>query len=296
MNNNTPNNGVDDNTINTPSQAVSATMGIGMDFVKLIMRMIFVKTMTFINYFLETLKDELASIVPNQNDLNNVQNNNATLLNAIEAISQSPEFQQKWTEFSETIAQLMKVLVQKVANVTQNEVNDIVTRLVDMAEKNTKASVYGVGMGVLDGVCAIPPIVPFCAMATVASTASKVGSNTLITMIETSSKMVMILAKVLGENAQPIMDTIDRINEFMEYLRNARDSINAGITNVANTVSSVANTASDAVSNATNNMNIATQKGGVYHFLKSSNKSTMKNKNKNKNKVKNTNKTIRKRN
>lgn len=215
---------------------VLKTVEIGTGFIQIISKIAFYKTINFLNYFLETLQNEISSFAPSDKDVQSSQSYNETLLKTIEQISQSPEFQKKWVEFSNTIASLLKILLQKVADATENDLQFILDKFTDMIEKNTKNAIYGAGNAALDGVCSLPPLIPFCTMANIAGTVSKVGGTTLITMLETTNKMALVFSKVFGDTAQPIINTIENVQNFINYIQNTKNLIENKIQNVSNTI------------------------------------------------------------
>lgn len=251
--------GVNKNTTNTPNTTnevditsiLSSTFAISSEFAKLIYSIVFTKIVDFINYFLQQLKEQLEGIVPTEQEEQQIIDTNVTLLKAIETIIQTPEFQQRWREFAEEIAQLLKILLQRISEVTGNEFEEILNKLMDLVEKNTKAFVNGVGSGALEGVCALPPAVPFCELAIAVSTGSKLTGKTFVTFLETSSKLADAFSKVFGETAEPIVNTIQKTRDFIDYIKNLQESVTSGITQGMNKIQTTLENVNDRVSNVT---------------------------------------------
>jgi cell division protein ZapA (FtsZ GTPase activity inhibitor) len=229
------------NPIQTPKTVVMKTLNISSGFFNLIARMAFVETMKIINYFLETVKDEISGFVPSENDKQQVFNNNITLLKTIERISESDEFKKRWELFAENISNLLKILLDKIAETTGNEVNSVVEQLTQLVEKNVKNAVFGAGSGALRGVCALPPVVPFCMMANIASTTSKVGGETIITMLNSASKMADAFSKVFGDTALPLANSIQKARDFFDYIESTRQQLEQGVTNISNKATNIIN-------------------------------------------------------
>lgn len=223
----------------TPNSVAMKTLNISTDFFNLIARMAFVETMKIINYFLETIKDEITSFAPSENDKQQILNNNVTLLKTIEYITETDEFKQRWKLFAENISNLLKILLDKIAETTGNEVNSVVEQLTQLVEKNVKNAVFGAGSGALRGVCALPPVVPFCMMASVASTTSKIGGETIITMLNSATKMADAFSKVFGDTALPFANTIQKARDFFDYIENMKKQLEQGVTNVTNKATNI---------------------------------------------------------
>jgi gas vesicle protein len=217
---------------NTPSSVAMKTLNISNDFFMLITRMAFVETMKILNYFLETVRDELSSFAPSEKQSNELYNVNVTILGTIERIVDTEEFKQKWRDFSENIANLLKLLLEKVSDTTENEVNSIIKNLTKLVEKNVKNAVFGAGSGALRGACALPPVLPFCMMANIASTSANVGGETIITMMNSASKMAEAFSKVFGDTALPMAETIQKARDFFDYIESMKNSITDNVSNI----------------------------------------------------------------
>jgi prefoldin subunit 5 len=224
---------------NTVYDVSMKTLNISSDYFKIIMRMVFVEVMKILNYFLEMVRDEIQAFAPNVEELSNIQNQNMTLLKTIEMISESPEFQERWKEFAENIASLLKILLEKIKLSTENEFSIILDQLTDLVQKNVKNSVFGAASGALEGVCALPPAAPICMMASVASTTSKVGGQTIITMLNSISKMAEAFSQIFGDTALPFAETIKKTRDFFDYIDNMKQKVNSNIENVTNKASNV---------------------------------------------------------
>lgn len=245
----------------TPYNISMKTLSIGQDYFKLIVRMIFVEIMKILNYFLETVKDELATFAPSVDEASSVQATNMGLLKTIEMISESPEFQEKWREFAENIASLLKILLEKIKITTGNEFNEILEQMTELIEKNAKNAVFGAGAGALRGICAMPPVVPFCMAASVASTSANVGGETIITMLNSVSKMADAFSQVFGDTAMPFAETIKKARDFFDYIESMKEKVQQNIQNISNkademvsNVQNISNKANEVVSNVQSNV------------------------------------------
>lgn len=216
-------------TDSQPKGILSASFGLTTEFIRFIYSVGMTETIKILNYFLSLLKSQLENLIPSEQDQKDAIETNASLLQAIETIVENPEFQQKWRDFSEKIAQLLKVLLTKVLDTTETEVKQIMEAFVDLAQKNTEALVNGVGMGIMEGICVLPPVAPFCELAVVVGTGSKLTGKTVLTALETTSKLSEAFSKILGDSAQPIVETIQSIQDFIQYVKTMKE-------NVSNTV------------------------------------------------------------
>lgn len=239
-----------DNNVSTT--IMSNTFGISKDIIILISKMGFIESMKIINYVLTTIKDNIAAFAPSDTDINNSKQQAQQLLYVINMIAESPEFKQKWADFSQKISQLMKILLQKISQATSEEFDEILDKFVQLAQKNIMNSIKGAGAGALRGVCAIPPVVPFCMMASVASTTSKVGGDTLITMLNTVAKLSEALSRIVDDSVNPFVETIQQAKDMFNYIQNIQNTINSKVEGVQNLVSSNIEKAQQLTNNPTN--------------------------------------------
>lgn len=207
---------------------LSASLGLSTEVVKFIYSLALTQVVKFMNYFLTKVKDTIESIAP-MGDAETTMETNQQLMNAINIIIQSPEFQQKWEELSETLAQLLKVLLSKVEETTSNEGQKIIDNLRELVEKNTKNTIYGVGNAGLDAVCSLPPLVPFCSIANVVSVGAKVGTQTFVSSMQTINQVSEAFSKILGDTAMPIANTFNKVFEFVNYVKELQSKIEGGI-------------------------------------------------------------------
>lgn len=213
---------------------VDTSISISKEVIILIAKMAFVEVMKIINFFLEQIRDYIVVFAPTDLDINTSTNKGNDLLRVIETISQSKEFQDKWEQFSQNIASLLKILVEKVSEATSNDVDIIMQKLTELLEKNITNAVSGAGAAALRGVCALPPAVPFCMMANIASTSTKLGGETLITMLMTASKLADALSKIIGDTALPFVETIQKAKDFITYIQDMQKQLSSNIDNIQN--------------------------------------------------------------
>jgi hypothetical protein len=258
---------------------LSASFGLSSEFIKFLYTIGLTETMKILNFFLSNIKTQIENFVPNEQDKNNAINENASLLQAIEIIVKDPVFQQKWRDFSEQIAQLLKILLERIVDVTENEAETIMNNIMNLVEKNASTFVNGLGMGIMEGVCALPPLVPFCELAIVVGTGSKLTSQTFLTMMETTTKLAEAFSKILGDTAEPIVETIETIQGFIDYIKNIQNTISSsvvsGMNNVQNTLQTYQQPTQQPRQQQTQQ-----QTGGEKKYLKKNNKTSKRQKSK----------------
>jgi hypothetical protein len=267
---------------------LSASFGLSKEFITFIYTIGLTETIKILNYVLSTIKTQLEGIVPNEQDKQQAINTNISLLQTIEMIVKSPEFQKKWSEFAEQIAQLLKILLSRIADVTENEAQEIMDNLTNLVQTNAGTFVNGLGMGIMEGVCALPPVVPFCELAVVVGTGSKLTGKTLITAMDTTSKLAEAFSKVVGDSAQHIVETIESIQGFIQYIKNAQENISTGVVDGIQkvqkgleTISKTSTSTSTSTPQKQPYSDISEQVGGEKKYSKKSHKNTSKRKKQN---------------
>lgn len=228
-------------TIQQPQQSqdnasiIGASLGLSTELVKFVYSLALTQLVNFMNFFLTKVKDTIESIAPN-GSAETTMDTNKQLISAIQIIIQSPEFQQKWEELSENLAQLLKVLLSKIEQTTSNEGQKIIDNLRELVEKNTKNTIYGVGNAGLDAVCSLPPLVPFCSIANVVSIGAKVGTQTFVSSMNTLNQVSEAFSKVLGDTAMPIANTFSQVFEFVNYIKDLQSKVQGGIAGTMNSI------------------------------------------------------------
>lgn len=183
-------------------------------FYKMIYEYYIVYSLKIINYFFRKLKIELEAFSGYENTLEHYSDQNKIMRRSIMNVLKSKEFREKWKEFTLVMAELVGELLEKVKVEVKGELGEILEDVVALMYKNVKNTVFGVGTGVVDGICAVPPMLPFCEAMVVISTGSKLTSETFLTFLRTGSKMADSFNKVFGDSAEGIADTINKSREM----------------------------------------------------------------------------------
>lgn len=183
-------------------------------FYKMIYEYYIMYSLKLINYFFRKLKIELEAFSGYENTMEHYSGQNKIMKKSIMNVLKSKEFREKWEEFTTTMAELIGELLEKVKVEVKGELGEILEDVVALMYKNVKNSVFGVGTGIVDGICAVPPMLPFCEAMVVISTGSKLSSETFLTFLRTGSKMADSFSKVFGDSAESIANTINKSKEM----------------------------------------------------------------------------------
>jgi len=202
-----------------------------------IYEVIIVKSLEIINVFYGLLNSQLQMI-----DGTTVgSDKNEMMMKSIENVIKNPEFKRQWEFFSQELAELLGQLLDKVKEQTDKQLDSISNDVVKLAGENTKAIVMSMGLGIMDGICAIPPFLPICELMLVAGAGSKLTSQTFMTFLRTVNKMADSFEVVFGGEAEKVASFIKKWKSIYKEINDTID----GLTNIPTNI----------VNNATNSIN-----------------------------------------
>ena len=104
--------------------------------------------------------------------------------------------------------------------------------LVDMVETNTSNLVKGIGMGIMDGICSVPPLGVICELSQIAQTSTELGIETFRSFLKTTNHAVKAYEKIIGETAIPIAEQIQSVINFLNYINNTASRIQSKFENL----------------------------------------------------------------
>jgi hypothetical protein len=232
-----------------------ASANLIFNLLKLVYEYVILYSLKIINFFYQRLESELKSFAGDADSINGEIDENRRLLKAIEIVIQSPEFQQKWNEFTTILAELIGSMVDKIRQELDGEFGEMINDITDLVYKNTKTAAFGIGLGVLDGVCALPPMIPICELMIVAGTGTKLTSETFLTFMRSVTRIANSFSKVFG-------DTSDKFANVIKQSLDMYTTITDLISNASNIGVSAINEASNKVASLTPSTQQITLKGG----------------------------------
>jgi hypothetical protein len=232
-----------------------ASANLIFNLLKLVYEYVILYSLKIINFFYQRLESELKSFAGDADSINGEIDENRRLLKAIEIVIQSQEFQQKWNEFTTILAELIGSMVDKIRQELDGEFGEMVDDITDLVYKNTKTAAFGIGLGVLDGVCALPPMIPICELMIVAGTGTKLTSETFLTFMRSVTRIANSFSKVFG-------DTSDKFANVIKQSLDMYTTITDLISNASNIGVSAINEASNKVASLTPSTQQITLKGG----------------------------------
>ena len=213
------------------------------NLLKLVYEYVILYSLKIINFFYERLEDELKSFAGDATSTNAEFDKNKRLLKAIEIVIQSPEFQQKWNDFTTILAELIGSMVDKIRQELDGEFGEMMGDISELVYKNTKTAVFGVGLGVLDGVCALPPMIPLCELMIAVGTGSKLTSDTFLTFMRSVTRIANSFSKVFGDTsdkfASVVKETLDMYTTVADLITNASNIGVGAINEATKTVASL---------------------------------------------------------
>jgi hypothetical protein len=232
-----------------------ASANLIFNLLKLVYEYVILYSLKIINFFYQRLESELKSFAGDAQSINGEIDENRRLLKAIEIVIQSPEFQQKWNEFTTILAELIGSMVDKIRQELDGEFGEMIDDITELVYKNTKTATFGIGLGVLDGICALPPMIPICELMIVAGTGTKLTSETFLTFMRSVTRIANSFSKVFGDTsdqfANVIKESLDMYTTITELISNAS---NIGVNAI--------NEASNKVASLTPSSEKITLKGG----------------------------------
>lgn len=262
-----------------------ASANLIFNLLKLVYEYVILYSLKIINFFYQRLESELKSFAGDADSINGEIDENRRLLKAIEFVIQSPEFQEKWNGFTTILADLIGSMVEKIRDEVDNEFGEMIDDISELIYKNTKTAVFGVGLGVLDGVCALPPMIPICELMVAVGTGSKLTSETFLTFMRSVTRIANSFSKVFG-------DTSDQFANVIKESLDMYTTITDLITNTSNIGVNIINEASDGIASITPSNTQISLKGGKSKTQKHNRKQKQLYNNKSRKKIKNKSKII----
>tara|TARA_Y100000782_G_scaffold30644_1_gene34085 strand:+ start:19758 stop:20906 length:1149 start_codon:yes stop_codon:yes gene_type:complete len=214
-----------------------ASIGLAFNIMKMVYEYVILYSLKMSNIFLSQLEVRLKDFVEDAGEKEKLMNSNKVLTITIFDVIRSKEFQEKWDEFTTVISDLVGKLVSKIAKETDVELEGMAKDITDLFYKNTKNAVKGIGRGVMEGICAVPPLMPMCELANVVGTGSKLTSETFLTFMRTAATMAKSFGAVFGESSEELAKSINESIEMYETVLNLMDpekGIGLSMVNAAN--------------------------------------------------------------
>lgn len=221
-----------------------ASTNLFLNIAKLVYEYVILYSLKIINFFYQRLETELKSLAGDSQSASDEIDENRRLLKAISIVIESPAFQKKWNEFTTIITELVGSLATKIREEIDGELGAIANDVTELVYTNTKTAVYGAGLGVLDGICALPPMMPICELMIVVGTGSKLSSESFLTFMRSVSRMANAFSNVFGDTSETFANTI---KESLELYSTITDVLS----NTSNIGVNVLNRASETVSSLT---------------------------------------------
>lgn len=213
-----------------------SSMNLSFNLLKLVYEYVILYSLKIMNFFYESLEDELKSFAGDSESANEEIEKNRNLLKSIEKVIENPLFKEKWNEFTDNISELFGTMIEKMRKEVDSEFSGMLEDISELFYKNIKTTVLGSIEGVIDGICAVPPLMPFCEIATVAGVGSKLTSDTFITFMKSASRIANSFSRVFGDTSDKfagvIKETIDMYETITDLISKTSD-MGVGIINQA---------------------------------------------------------------
>lgn len=214
-----------------------ASTNLFLNIAKLVYEYVILYSLKIINFFYQRLETELKSLAGDSQSASDEIDENRRLLKAISIVIESPAFQKKWNEFTTIITELVGSLATKIREEIDGELGAIANDVTELVYTNTKTAVYGAGLGVLDGICALPPMMPICELMIVVGTGSKLSSESFLTFMRSVSRMANAFSNVFGDTSETFANTIKESLELYSTITDVlSNTSNIGV-NVLNRAS-----------------------------------------------------------
>lgn len=246
------------NDVSDKATYSGASANFLFNLIKLFYEYVILYSLKIINFFYQRLESELKSFAGDADSINGEIDENRRLLKAIELVIQSPEFQEKWNDFTTILADLVGTMVDKIRKELDGEFGEMMSDVTELIYKNTKTAVFGVGLGALDGICALPPMIPICEIMIAVGTGSKLSSETFLTFMRSITRIANSFSKVFG-------DTSDKLASVIQESLDMYTTVTDLLSNTSNIGVNAINKASTKVESLTPSSplsNIGSQSGG----------------------------------
>lgn len=246
------------NDVSDKATYSGASANFLFNLIKLFYEYVILYSLKIINFFYERLESELKSFAGDADSINGEIDENRRLLKAIELVIQSPEFQEKWNDFTTILADLVGTMVDKIRKELDGEFGEMMSDVTELIYKNTKTAVFGAGLGALDGICALPPMIPICEIMIAVGTGSKLSSETFLTFMRSITRIANSFSKVFG-------DTSDKLASVIKESLDMYTTVTDLLSNTSNIGVNAINKASNKVESLTPSSplsNIGSQSGG----------------------------------
>jgi hypothetical protein len=239
LNNNKKNNNINKNSINSISSLDSKkdiqrenilenSSELFWNSLKLLYSFIVINIIHLSNFFLSQLKKRLEYILPDYGSMDSEVQQNKALINTINEIIESPEFQKRWNQTTDNIIALLKDFITKADREFGLELKKLMDQVVVMTQNTTKKMTTALTSGVYSGLCAIPIVDVICEVVDLGNVATR-GITSSVTLFTSTlvflEKINTSFQKVFGDDVLPFANTIKELIDLKNFIQNKYNEI-----------------------------------------------------------------------
>jgi len=228
LNNIDANNNIDKNNNKKNESILQNSEELLWNSLKLLYSFIVINIIHLTNFFLGQLKDKLEYFLPNYGSLEDETQQNKILINAINEIIESPEFQQQWNQTTDNIISLLKDFITKADREFGLELRKLMDQVVEMTKQTTKKMTTAITSGLYSGLCAIPVVDVICEVVDLGNVATR-GVTSSVTLFTSTliflEKINTSFQKVFGDDVLPFANTIKQLIDLKNFIQNKYDEI-----------------------------------------------------------------------
>ena len=164
---------------------------------------------------------QLKSIVPSGNDVeDSKQLSKSILRNLTDLIDNDPKFREEYIKTAKAVALFIKLGLNEVLDVFEDEGDILITRIGDSAKKiavNVSATAYDT---VQDFLSVIPGPDALIAVFNLVTSGITNGAQIMLSGIEIFGHIIQLSEKITGNTIGPAGDTIQQIETLLQMVRN----------------------------------------------------------------------------
>ena len=185
------------------------------------------------NDILKIIYDQMNLIVPSGDEVADAQKMQESILNQINELAKTPEFQQKWRELTRSLAMLLNDFINQVLTVLDEEGEETINKISKVAN-NTFVNLAATAIDTAqDALSVVPGLDAIIAMFNLFTSAITNGANSMLTALTLFNSMIDLSSKVANTGVQMDSKLVNISNQIQDFIKMLQ-SPGSGLTQRAN--------------------------------------------------------------
>ena len=185
------------------------------------------------NDILKIIYDQMNLIVPSGDEVADAQKMQESILNQINELAKTPEFQQKWRELTRSLAMLLNDFINQVLTVLDEEGEETINKISKVAN-NTFVNLAATAIDTAqDALSVVPGLDAIIAMFNLFTSAITNGANSMLTALTLFNSMIELSSKVANTGVQMDSKLVNISNQIQDFIKMLQ-SPGSGLTQRAN--------------------------------------------------------------